>query len=341
MHKVLFITVDFYEYIEAIKKVIEKELDAKVDTLVLNKASTVIDGGLNYITGGEYIKNKEINRQREWFSKQLEVKYDYIFMIVGRNLDIEGFCAFISEQKEAKKILYLWDDAARIDNIDEKEKLFDRIVSFDKSDCDKYGFEFIPLFYLEEYRYDNEPKDIDILFAGSSHSGRLEFVERLFDNSSINEYKWFIKFVVSKPRLIANMLRLHNRKISKYLTSKNMSVAESSQLLKRSRVDIDIPHLGQNGLSIRMAEALASHTKVVTTNPEVLNYSFYNADNILVINTKSSFIPDEFIKTSYVEVDPELVELYSVNTWVKAVFGLIDNPHYSLYSNKRGTGYDL
>ena len=79
MLKVLFITVDFYSYIKSIACAIEKELNAEVDTLILNSSSSVFDGALNTITKGKYLKQKEKKQQAVWFEKHYSKNYDYIF----------------------------------------------------------------------------------------------------------------------------------------------------------------------------------------------------------------------------------------------------------------------
>lgn len=332
MRRVLFITVSFYEYIEKIKDIIEIELDAEVDLLILNSTSSISDGILNMLTKGRYIKEKERKKQFNWFRNHNEVKYDYIFTIVGRNLNISLFREFIDKQPNAEKILYLWDDMARVDNMDAKKQLFDRIISFDKPDCEQYHMEFIPLFYLNEYRFGSEDKEIDFLFAGSSHSGRMEIVEKILNKYPLSNYKWCVKFVVSKPRLIAYKIKCRNKILIKYFTAKNMTVKESAKILKKSKIDIDIPHTGQNGLSIRMFETLASHTKVITTNPEIRKYKFYNSSNICVIDAHKPVIPDEFINTPYKEIDKSLVEQFSVNAWIKAIFRISDNQYPDMYA---------
>ncbi len=331
MRRVLFITVSFYEYIEKIKETIEIELDAEVDLLILNSASSVSDGILNMLTKGRYIKEKERKKQYIWFRKHAQIKYDYIFTIVGRNLNIGLLSEFIDNQKNAEKILYLWDDMKRVDNMDAKKQLFDRIISFDKPDCEQYNMEFIPLFYLNEYKYGREDKVIDFLFAGSSHSGRMEIVEKILNKYPMKNYNWFVKFVVSKPRLIMYKIRCRNKILVSYFTAHNMTVKESAKVLKKSKIDIDIPHTGQNGLSIRMFETLAAHTKVITTNQEIKKYKFYNSNNICVIDAQKPVISDEFINSPYLEIDKNLVEQFSVNAWIKAIFKISDNHYPDMY----------
>ena len=82
-----------------------------------------------------------------------------------------------------------------------------------------------------------------------------------------------------------------------------------------------MPFASQAGLSIRTFEALAAHTKMITTNPRIKEYDFYSPENVLIIDRKNPVIDPEFIDKPYRPLRAEIEEKYSISSWVKTLFG--------------------
>src|SRR5690606_24467824 len=102
--------------------------------------------------------------------------------------------------------------------------------------------------------------------------------------------------------------------------SENKSLDEVENLTKDSFILIDIVRENQRGLSFRFFEAMAFQKKIITTNKNILNYDFYNPQNILVINENDVRIPEEFLKTPYIPLSKDLFEKYTLQSWVKNIF---------------------
>ena len=78
----------------------------------------------------------------------------------------------------------------------------------------------------------------------------------------------------------------------------------------------------QTGLSFRFFEAMALKKKVITNNSTVKEYDFYNSENIMVVKDDLSNIERSFFDSSYQELQPEIYNKYTIQNWVKTVFGL-------------------
>ena len=63
------------------------------------------------------------------------------------------------------------------------------------------------------------------------------------------------------------------------------------KLILKSKIIVEIQRNDQIGLSFRIFEALGYRKKLVTTNTDVVNYDFYNPQNILVIDENNIEIP--------------------------------------------------
>ena len=59
--------------------------------------------------------------------------------------------------------------------------------------------------------------------------------------------------------------------------------------------------------------------KFITTNKDIVNYDFYNSNNILVIDRKNPIIDFDFLMTPYEELDENIYYKYSLENWILEV----------------------
>lgn len=319
--RILLIGMPFYEYINQIKKGICSEMDAQVDVLILQKLSSTFENMLNKLTKGKYLKKKDYVIQKKFFMQKCKVEYDYIFVIVGRGIDERLFGNFIFHQRKSRKILYLWDDINRINNYHNIKNFFDNIFSFDEEDCYNEKLDFLPLFYCDDFVYKGEKKVYDISCIGSLHSDRKKIMDKILNVFSKEKYNWYALLKVTKLYFIGDFLR--NKRIKKpefYLGYKEINMKKNAEILKQSRVVIDIPYVGQKGLSIRSLEALAANAKLITTNSSIKKYDFYNEYNIHIIDRENPSVDEEFISRPYHSIESNIVNQYSLSEWIKRIF---------------------
>ena len=85
---------------------------------------------------------------------------------------------------------------------------------------------------------------------------------------------------------------------------------------------LDLTRENQTGLSFRIFEAMALKKKIITNNPTVKDYDFYNPENILIIDDDLLNISSSFFEGSYQELSPEVYRKYTLESWVETVFSL-------------------
>ncbi|MEK5777604.1 lipopolysaccharide biosynthesis protein, partial [Acinetobacter nosocomialis] len=61
-------------------------------------------------------------------------------------------------------------------------------------------------------------------------------------------------------------------------------MGEIVELYAKSNIILDISHPGQSGLTMRTFEAIGAGKKLITTNTNIKEYPFYNANNIFIIS---------------------------------------------------------
>src|SRR5690606_2744456 len=101
-----------------------------------------------------------------------------------------------------------------------------------------------------------------------------------------------------------------------------ISLKEVIKYIENSSVLLDIQKENQEGLSFRVFEALGYEKKLITTNKDIVNYDFYNPQNILVIDGVLPVIPKDFLDTKYVQVSEKIKDKYRREFWIKKVFGI-------------------
>lgn len=193
---------------------------------------------------------------------------------------------------------------------DQKKTLcnFDVVYSYDKVDVEKYKFEF-----LTNYIFDNEIelKEIThIAFNISSFDERFSLLEKLAQYLNDNEISY--RFIVKKNKSFIHK----NIEIS----NKYLPLNEVKSYIASSLVLVDLQMNNQVGLSFRIFEALGYRKKIITNNQDIVNYDFYNENNIFVISEENYEIPLDFFKTEYIEIDSSILEKYSLKSWAFKIF---------------------
>lgn len=252
--------------------------------------------------------------------------YDYIFFVKGESYSEANLLTLFSYHKDAVTIIYHWDSIANTHDVRTLSSHFDHVFSFDRYDCMKYGYKFMPLFYFDEYRDIagmKSPKKYDLMFVGTTHSERYRFVNSIASQIHACGGKTFLYFFF-QGKIMFYKYKLMHPEMRKVKASAvhftPMTKTELMNVYARSNIIIDMQHPRQTGLTMRCFESLGAKKKLITTNADIRNYDFYNPDNILIVDRNNPVVPKEFIETPFVDPDPEIYDKYSISTWVDKIF---------------------
>ncbi|EPK9628543.1 hypothetical protein O4D35_003708, partial [Proteus mirabilis] len=226
--------------------------------------------------------------------------------------------------KNSKFILYLWDSVNNKPKVKRILTQFDSIFTFEKDDAKKWGAEFLPLFYSPHFENDKQTKiKYDICFIGTAHSDRINLVNTIINKiksiKDINIYTFFY----FQNKIIFQLKNLFFGKIFNSIVNfKPLTQSNVVEIMKSSRIIIDIHHPKQKGLTMRTIECLGLNKKIITTNDNIKTYDFYDPSMICIIKRDNVIIPEEFITA------PNIVyknrEHYSLQQWVKKIISLED-----------------
>ncbi|PTS95970.1 capsular biosynthesis protein CpsH [Pedobacter sp. HMWF019] len=272
-------------------------------------------------------KKKVFNYFSDHLKKMGDRKFDYLLAIIPEGFSKEIIEFYRSQFKDTTFILYMWDSIDNRPYIIETLGLYDRTLTFDKSNSEKYGLKFRPLFFTNHYeRIGKEgvksKYKFDLSFVGTAHSDRYSVIKR-FVSTSKSPLNNFFFFFLQHPVLIAYywMVDPNFRNVNvKDISFKGMSKEDVLDVISNSTAIIDINHPNQTGLTIRTLEVLGAKRKLITTNKDILNYDFYNTKNISLIDRENPVIDNEFLSSGYDEVEESVYNKYSLSSWVDDVF---------------------
>lgn len=324
--KVLFVSAYFFGYNKAICSALES-MGASVDYYDERPANTFFVKAMIRMRP-ELIKTYIQKYHNTIIEQTKQTKYDYIFFIKAESITPESLSKLKKLQPQAKMVLYLWDSLDNFRNGEKKLSYFDRRLSFDRSDCLAYDMIFRPLFYTMDYasvRQSKTVRDIDVLFIGTMHSDRYQFVERirrmiLAQGGKAYYYLFFMSKILYYKMKWSNKA-LKGKKMSDF-KFKSITQDEILKLFDRTKSVIDIQHPKQTGLTMRTLEVLGAGRKLITTNADVVNYDFYNPNNITVVDRMDPIIPEGFMEREYTQVPEDIYDKYSIYKWLKDIFGI-------------------
>jgi len=217
-------------------------------------------------------------------------------------------------KKSVKLIAYNYDSIAQLPLPVDKISYFDEIYSFDKNDCKNYNFKFITNFIYstkKEIITNYRLKAFTIQSKSNDRINTLSKIADELDALNINSYEFHVYGKTKKG--VNNNILFFNARIPLHTFKNKM---ENSEIL------LDLVRDGQNGLSFRIFEAMALQKKLITTNKNIIDYDFYNPNNILVIDKKRPIISAEFLNSKYQPIPENIYNKYTLDQWLKTIFNI-------------------
>ncbi|MFJ5453731.1 hypothetical protein ACIPT4_11840 [Pectobacterium jejuense] len=314
--KILFIGIGFYDYEASIADRIEKR--GGIVTSCTDRPALL----RKRPWGGIFSR---IAFLRRYFQKKHEEnivnlakngEYNQVFFIKAVDCSF-GFIKSLREVlPKSEFILYEWDSLKRFPSVLERLPLFDRVLSFDRKDALDYpGVEFRPLFFRNVDNAKKEKFDFDLVFIGLMHSSRLSGVRKIQRKA---ENEGLLMYVYMTTNLIT-WIKLWLRGQSKDVHVKQLDYKNVMSINNRSSIVLDLPHPDQMGLTMRSIESIGLDKKIITTGKDIVNYDFYNQNNVCVINIDDPYISSDFLNSFYEDLDDETKSNYSLDKWLSDV----------------------
>lgn len=320
---ILFISASFFQYEVAIVNKLKK-LGANVDFFDERPSNSILTKGIIRVNSNLY-KKKIQTYYQSIFEQTITKTYDYFLLIKGESVPFEFLKNFKLQHPECKMIFYAYDSVKEYPKMLELTKYFDRSLTFEPTDANEYPFEFRPLFYLETYQNQPTKSDhqFDVSFIGSAHTDRYSVGENVRGQLDKMNLKSFF-FYYSPSKSVYYLKKLFDKNLQSFdikkLSFNKLNHQEISDIYQNSFAVLDINKPFQFGLTMRTFETLASGKKLITTNPSIAKYPFFDTQNILIIDRNQIEIPAEFFQTQFKELDSKDFEMLSMESWIREIF---------------------
>jgi len=318
--KITIISLDNWGYNEYIVKELKTFKNIEVNHINFDKLRynypTIFHKIFNFFLKNLFnssLKRKHLNKII--LSKIKDLGYqDKILVIKSEFLSIKTI-------KELKKntsqlIAFYNDNIQRCPRIKVVYPYFDVNYSFEKKDALKYNFNFITNYIYHkhlQYKPNILAKTEFEVFNISSLGKR---------NTSIEKIALALDKIHANYKIILVGKKEYIPKGEVIYQSEKIDIEGVNDYISKSRTLLDVHRIGQSGLTFRVMDSLAFHKKLITTNPDIINYDFYNPNNILVVDAEKVEIPKTFFETNYEKIPENIVDNYTINSWVKTVFQL-------------------
>jgi len=226
----------------------------------------------------------------------------------------------------SRLLLYMWDSFENKGRNDPPGfiRLFDRALSFDPVDAERFGIPFRPLFYSDETgSRPTLPPEFAFSFVGTIHSDRYRVLQALCRRADEAGLPYFVY-----PFLQSHLVYwLHRSTRREYFRTRPadfrfepLPYPEVLRVTGASTAIIDVEHPRQRGLTMRTLEVLGSGKKLVTTNALVKDYPFFSEDRIRVVDRRDPLVDPDFFRTPASPLPAVFRAEYGLAGWVDAIF---------------------
>jgi hypothetical protein len=317
--KLLFIAPDHFDFYKVTLEGFMKYTDYEITMVVYGETK------YKYKHFGEKVLNffsknllginlKKVNAQK-LFINDIKKNAPYDIFYSNRPDILSDKIMNLALTSSKKSIVNYWDSFEKIKGQKETMQYFDVCFSFDKNDCITYNMQkSFNYFYIDQPT--PNPK-FEVYFLGT-YDARFEKLKKIIDNLNDRGKKVHAK-LYSYYEEDANKNSSEN--IS--FINKIIPYPESYKYNLLTKIILDVQHDNQVGLSFRPFEAMGLKKKLITTNPEIKNYDFYNVNNIFILEDGNYEVPESFFETPYENLPEEIYNKYHLKNWVKEI--LLDN----------------
>lgn len=313
-NRILFIAPDHYSFYKVIEDGFKKYSNLEVFTIISNspyKYKNKFEKIKNFFCRNFLNKNLKIINADNHCYNQINIfkKYEIFFAIRPDILNEKTL--LLANKKSKKSIANYWDSFEKINGQLETTKYFQNCYSFDDGDCKNFQLKKSTNFYFNTYSFENP--EFDVFFLGTFDKRYPKLIEIL---ESLNRDKINAKatiFSYEHYKAVDNKNKYVN------FIHEIVPFPDAIKYHQNSKIILDVQHDNQVGLSFRPFDAIGMKKKLITTNQHIVNYDFYNENNIFIWTNETKSIPKNFINSPYVDLKSEIFEKYSLENWVKNI----------------------
>lgn len=216
-------------------------------------------------------------------------------------------------------IYWYWNTVTNSEEIKKIKELGYDIWTFDEGDSFKYDLKKNTQFYFFKPTRDNKNQieSQDLYFIGLDKN-RLGLLMKL--KKALKEKKVYLKLEILREKK-----KKYNKNEIKNLIKRPKNYDEIISEIVKSKALLDIVKNNQKGITLRTMEGIYFDKKIITNNPNVINYKFYNKNNFYILGKEINLNEiEDFLKKDYRKYAEEELKEYFITTWLEK-FKEVDN----------------
>ena len=185
-------------------------------------------------------------------------------------------CKYLAEKQKEKNItmiLVMVNTMARRGSLIEKRRqYFSQVYSFDRKDCETYGFIFHPTNYSMVNMNDSHNVTQDAFFVGVS-KGRAGMIAKIYQRLTAGG---------AKSEVYISGVKSGEKRIRGIHYNQWLSYEQILDNIRRSNCIVEVMDGAQEGVTLRTMEAICYNKKLLTNNPSMKDTPYYKSGNIQV-----------------------------------------------------------
>ncbi len=238
----------------------------------------------------------KFNRELIWGNWKKNIQ-KYNLVILGENNFNPNFTKYIKKHNpNCRIIMFYWNCIHEGYKRFLKDPNIDEFYTFDKNDAKKYNLKYNSQFYTKDLKIPKRKIINDVVFCGRAkgRENTLNNLQKIF-----NEHNLKSKFIVT----------IKEKDFYPYDNYLN-DISESKAVL-------DIFAGEQVGLSLRPMESIFFEKKLITNNLDIVNYDFYEPQNIFIIGKDNFDDIKSFLDSPYKKINQKIIDYYDYHNWLK------------------------
>ncbi len=212
--------------------------------------------------------------------------------------DVNLITKYIKKVNPGLRLVFWYWNPVKEKDVALNNKFIDEIWTYSRFDAKKYNLKYNPQFYNKMTGIKSSGKKTDLVFMGTD-KGRRKSLECLKRSAESQSLKCNFRIVDSKR--------------------KRVSYIDYLSTIMGAKCIVDIAPNQTCGLTLRPMEALFYGRKLVTNYQDIVNYDFYNSENVFVIGRDNIDKLAVFINSAYKPIDEKTIDYYRYENWLKRI----------------------
>ncbi|MHC0055510.1 hypothetical protein [Actibacterium sp. D379-3] len=318
--KVLFIGFNYYGYTKAITEEMTR-LGADVTDVDIRPRRFwhKVVGTISPSRYAAFLKRHHAQAVAE-ARKQ---KYDRVVFLQAHHVEPQLLAELRESQPGVPFVLYNWDSLTTHD-FRPQAQYFDRIYTFDRTDAETEGYDYLPLFCSREMQEltRNRARPRQVYCVGTVVNLQRYHAVLAFDTYCRANGIGFDYFLKIRPMVYLRLLAEVG--IPRGVSFRSIDPGHFHDMIEQSAAVFDFANHQQSGHTMRTIENLCCGKKIITNNAGVRDEGFFGSDRFLIFDDLDFSGVAEFLDTPLVDKDAQF-EDYGVQAFTRRIL-LLDEP---------------